>query len=503
MKSFIIFSFLTCVCSVGYTQTNIAKLSPNRISIFKNGSYFVKKSGNFNLLDGKFLMDAPTSVLMGAYWLATSKDNPLKSIVVKNKVIKVKNTGQVQMADFSSYLNNNVALTSNVNKVTLSGTLLAFNPAINFAKLKTADGKIIFTDLQSYDQFIVNEDKPLVDSTIYLAEVQVSNAAATTTTATTLSLEKGMQWIPSYLLTIKNEKEAALQLKATIVNGSAEFLNTDVDIVVGNPEMFYKATLDPICINYLYNDVFERGDNAMSYGMSQLSNGGTGEVDYRRDDNEEQEMGGGTKLEDLFIYKLGKLSIEKNAKIIVPIASVDITYEDIYTTSIPHFNPENSSLPINVAHNYRLKNNTAAPFTTAPILVIDKTELPLAQAQLKYTPVKSVQDVFLANAIDVTVSNDEQELSTEKSTKKYNGSFVDKITSKGNVMLQNFQSKKIKVVVTKSVQGVVVKTSNEGKFKIFKSSEQLNSTTSTVTWEVELLANEKKEIAYEYYILQQ
>jgi hypothetical protein len=500
--STLIVSVSMCYCCVA--QSQVQQLNVSRLSVFKNGTYFVKKSGTLKTEDKKFIMEAPANVLMGGYWLSTGKDNPFKSITIKDKVIKVKNNTAIDPSQLSAYINNTITLINFSTKAnTLAGTLLAYNNETRFVKIKTADGKIVFTNLNNYDQYIVTEDKPGMDkdSTVVLAEVQLSNTAATVNAAT-LSLEKGIQWIPSYLLTIKNDKEATLQLKATIVNGKQDFLNTEVDIIVGNPEMFYKETLDPICANYIYGDVFERNDNNRYNNAQFLSNNISAVGEMAKDNADELDPAiRGEKLEDLFIYKLGNLSLAKNARVIVPITSADITYEDIYTTTIAAYTPEKKELPIDVIHNYRIKNSTNAPFTTAPILVMDNTEMPLAQAQLKYTPVKGMQDIYLSKAIDVTVANEEAESNIEKTNKKYNGNILTKVSLKGSISLHNFQNKKIKILITKTTSGTIVNLSDNGKFKAFKSNADYTDNTNILRWEIELQPNEKKEIAYTYYIM--
>jgi hypothetical protein len=497
--SALIVSLSMSYCCVA--QGQVQQLNVSRLSVFKNGTCFVKKSGTLKIEDKKFIMEAPANVLMGGYWLSTGKDNPFKSVTIKDKVIKVKNNAAVDPSQLSAYINNTITLINFSTKAnTLTGTLLAYNNETRFIKIKMADGKIVFTNLNSYDQYVVTEDKPGMDkdSTVVLAEVQLSNAAATVNTAT-LSLEKGIQWIPSYLLTIKNDKDATLQLKATIVNGKQDFLNTEVDIIVGNPEMFYKETLDPICANYIYGDVFERNDNSRYNNAQFLSNNMSEAIKDYADESEPAITG--EKLEDLFIYKLGNLSLAKNARVIVPITSADITYEDIYTTTIAAYTPQAKELPIDVIHNYRIKNSTRAPLTTAPILVMDNTEMPLAQAQLKYTPVKSVQDIYLSKAIDVTVANEEVESNSEKTNKKYNGNLLTKVSLKGTIHLHNFQNKKIKMLITKTTSGTVVNLSDNGKFKAFKSNVNYPDNTNILSWEIELQPNEKKEIEYTYYIM--
>jgi hypothetical protein len=132
------------------------------------------------------------------------------------------------------------------------------------------------------------------------------------------------------------------------------------------------------------------------------------------------------------------------------------------------------------------------------VFVVDQDEKPLAQDQIKYTPVNADVLVRLSKAIDVSVKSKDEELSRGEKVKKYNKLYYDKITLKGTVEVTNYLDKPITLSVKKSVNGDVTKaegatTSKSGRYN------SLNP-FSTIKWEVELKAGEKKTINYEYEV---
>ncbi|HEV7779987.1 MAG TPA: hypothetical protein VGO58_01915, partial [Chitinophagaceae bacterium] len=346
-----------------------------------------------------------------------------------------------------------------------------------------------------------------VDSVIAVAKIKLTKEVPRILTST-ISLEKGVQWFPSYLFTIINDKEARLELKATIANGAEEYRNMPVDIIIGSPEMFYQKQLDPVCIDYLSASLL--GDNYDNNGLLNFSNNSTytqatasniaGNVSYDWTEGPgEDKQTEGQKMEDLYYYQLGNIDLEKNSRVIVPVMSNTVGYSEIYTADLgmnsPSADKENS---IQAYHSYLIANNTTAPFTTGPALVINQQGQPLAQAQLTYTPVKGNCDMQLSKAVDVQVKNEEEESGREKSTvKKTTATYYERVNTSGTIAITNYKDKKVKIRVTKSVNGVFSNADNTGKSRKGKSGVALTD----IYWEVEVEAGAKMELKYEYYIL--
>jgi hypothetical protein len=412
-----------------FAQKNVQTLQPVRLSIFKNGTYFIKKSSKVDVVNNAFTIPAPSNALMGSYWLATSKDATIKSIVVKQDTFKLVKNATTLENYLTACINKKVILRKEyLGNAILEGILLDYNETSKMIKIKTKENKIIIADAIDYKELVIDDDaqyNAFSDSIAPLATIHV-NQNISSTIASSLSLEKGIQWYPSYLLTLINDKEATLAMKATVVNGDESFNNTDVDIIIGNPEMFYGKELDPICTRYLTSDLLNYKENNQvqtSYNMNfanvlsvpkyNANRAVTGMESY------ENETKDGNKLEDLYIYKLGKLDVEKNATIIVPVINNTVSFEDVYTADLGIGSATMiKDGVLNVFHNYRISNNSAAPLTTGSVLVLSNDEMPIAQAQLKYTPVKGKQDINISKAIDVQVKNDETEIKREKTLQK-------------------------------------------------------------------------------------
>ncbi len=511
MYKIILTTVLISISSLAFTQKKVQTLQPARLGIFKNGTCFVKREGMVSVAEKNFYIKAPDKVLMGTYWVMTGKESSIHSIVIKTDTFKVTHAAK-SLSDFlETSIGQNITLYGNAVNTDLrklSGKLLAYDKETMMLKMAVTTGKTIITDARDFDWFETGANPNqtiLVDSIIPVAKVKL-NKPVDNILASTISLERGTQWFPSYLFTIINDKEAKLELKATIANGETEYRNMPVDIIIGSPEMFYANTLDPACIDYLTESLSDSrydnnglASNAVQYNLSTaayFSTGADAGNSYTWEDKEEQQKDG-QKLEDLYYYQLGVLDLEKNSRTIVPVMSINIAYTEIYTVDIPLIAPsaDDDEHSIQAYHSYLITNNSNAPLTTGAALVLNQTGQPLSQAQLTYTPVKGSSEMQLSKAIDVQVKNEEEETTREKSTiKKTSSLYYEKVTTTGTVTITNYKDKKVKIRITKLIGGTFSTASNNGKAR-------KNRTANEVYWEVEVEAGAKLNVSYEYYLL--
>lgn len=514
MKNILLLLILCGHFAPAFSQKQVQGLPPARIGIFKNGTCFVKRESIVNVAEKSFYIKAPEKVLMGTYWVTVGKESSLHSIIVKTDTFKVTHAAKSLFEYLEANIGQTVTLYGNATNTDLrklTGKLLSYDRESMMMKVATPNGKTIITSSTSFEWFETGNDNKFnisVDSIIAVAKVNLTKPADKILTST-ISLEKGVQWFSSYLFTTLSDKEARLELKATIANGETEYLHMPVDIIIGSPEMFYGKTLDPVCIDYLSESLLEnKYDNngttnflqANSLSFYSTTKTEADDKTYEWSDDESQKEG--QKAEDLYYYQLGVLDLEKNSRLIVPVMSTTINYTEIYTADLPVNSPslegENS---IQTYHSYLITNNTNAPLTTGTAFVLDKNGQPLAQAQLTYTPVKGTSEMQLSKAVDVQVKNEEEETGREKSNIKKSGSvYYEKVNNSGTISITNYKDKKIKIRLTKSIDGNYTSSDNGGKTRKAKSTETENSGTE-IYWEVEVEAGAKLTVKYDYYTL--
>lgn len=516
MRIIILFSIFTVLCRAGSAQKQVQTLQPSRVGIFKNGTCFVKREGTVKVTEKSFYINAPDKVLMGTYWVFVGKESSMNSIVVKADTFKVKNRPKYLMEFLEVSVGQIITLyrttyqATETNKV--SGKLLEYDKETGLVRIEGSNGKVTILDGRLMDWIeVVGNPKGQVTSDSILAVARIKLAGeAESTLVSTISLERGMQWFPSYLFTIVNEKEAKLEMKATIATGETEYRNMPVDIIIGNPEMFYGKTLDPVCIDYLKESMLEgRYDNNgflsnFNIAAVQTQTRSTGgNYDYSWDDEDNANDKEGSKLEDLYYYQLGVHDLEKNSRIIVPVMTATISYSEIYTANLPlNSTVLEGNNSIQTFHSYLINNTSNAPLTSGASLVLNQRGQPLAQAQLNYTPVKGSSEMQLSKAVDVQVKNDEEETQREKSNIRRNASsYYEKAYTSGIISLTNYKDKKITMRVTKKIEGIYLRSDNSGKSRKVKTGDDDSETITELYWEVEVPAGGKLQLKYDYYIL--
>jgi hypothetical protein len=215
----------------------------------------------------------------------------------------------------------------------------------------------------------------------------------------------------------------------------------------------------------------------------------------------------GEKTNDLFMYKIGKVSMPKNSKTTFPVFSANFTYKDVYEVTIGDVtnyayykyvggDPEKK---FDVFHSFKITNSGVNPFTTAPVFVLNENLQPLAQDQLKYTAIGGDVSVQLSKALDVIVKNTEEEIEKTDNVKKVGKTYYSKVKIKGTIQIVNLQNKKMQLNVTKNLTADINSASDNGK--ITKSGKYYGlNPYAEINWELPLSPGEKKTITYQYEV---
>lgn len=512
-KNTLLLLFTLFTAAFAQAQLTLPELKPSRVAVFKNGTFFIKREAEVNVTNKQAFITPPNEVLMGTYWITVGKNTELRSASVFADSIKTTR----RIVDAEDVLDNSKGKTVTIRRLMgqtireYTGVVLDYFPGTDYIKLQQNDGRVLTMKINSTDEVV--SDAASASGELKLMKERYVNRLSLTqdvprTTVTTLGLEKGMAWVPSYLFRVINDKEARLEMKATIVNDGKELKQLPVDIVVGSPSMFYGLQLDPVTGDYLEELLDDRGRSRMQLQTSNLFNAVSQASRNISADMEEagETVAEGEKSQDLYYFKLGVMDIEAKSKTIVPVFSQNITYKDVYEITIPFAKQENyfkSSIyqeekPLEVYHSFRFTNSAKAPLTTGSMFVLDEKENMLAQDELKYTPTGAEGIIRLSKAIDVQARNDEEVTEVQENAKRINKINYSRITLKGQIKLANFQQKKIKISVTKYVQGETGAISNNGTSLKLKMNDNALNPTSKITWEVELNPGEQQTITYVY-----
>lgn len=440
----------------------------------------------------------------------------------------------------------------------LSGTLLSFNTLNGLIKLKTTDAKIVLINIATLNDLELDASASYIfeaDTLIRRATIILDKPVAQAP-FNQVSMQTGLQWQPSYFIKLENDKDARMVMKATVENATGiGYTNVDLELVVGTPQMYFGQTIDPISNFYiptedvftwdygdngtyrqsafrnaydtirlievgnknvpkmnvrgkLFETIFGSGGAPASYGdltggVIDISNGYQVALDITAD---KDYTATGAKAADLYYYKAGKVSLPKDAKTLLPISQSTISYKHVYEATVGDvtnyaYNKtiiSTEQKTVDVFHSLKFFNKTGAPFTEAPVFVVNENEDPIAQDKLNYTPINEEATIKLAKAIDVVVKGKEEEIGKDEKARKFNKKTYDKVILKGTLDLANFLDKPITLTLKKALRGEVIKNDGGTVSKPARFNE-INP-ISLIKWEVDLKPGEKKTISYEYEV---
>ena len=510
-----------------FATAQTTDLRPMQVNIFKNGTYFIAKEGKVTGSVAKFPI--PPNPLQSTYWIFTTKENKISRIDIFTDTVKVlrKPTSIYDFALANKGKQASVVYTFGQGNAvrTAEGTIKEFALG-NMLKLENSSGLITLVNTQNILEFSLKEkenEKLKVDSTMRISKV-IFKSAVTDEPVLLSYMSTGIQWLPSYNIRITDGEKLMLEMKALVENYSEGISDADVSLTVGKPQMLYGSAVDAIA-----NDFFTGGDNSYtSYQYNpyaqQFSYSATAPFGSAMYDNsvvseeKSNDISGyngtyqwttdGEKTNDLYVYKLGRVSLPKNTKSSFSIFSSSLPYEDLYEVNIYDYVNFYSSQYIpdkdddkffDVYHSLRITNTTNFPFTTAPVFVQDEKLNPLAQDQIKYTPKGGKVKIQLSKAVDVQVKGTEQEISRSETLKKFKNASYRKVTIKGTIHVENLQDKNIKLNVTKNINGLITDASDGGVITKPGKYAGLNPNTTT-EWNINLSGNEKKDITYTYEV---
>ncbi len=481
-----------------------------KVTVFKNATAMLVKEGSARVKDGNVILPIPPQTLFGTYFIGSGKDNSVKNLVFKNDTLRRKaeshSVWQFLAGNAGKPVTISYTPTTGIDK-TVSGKVVSYDLYNGILKFATDAGKTMImhvSDIYSADF----KDEP---SAFYMADsikrmiVLKPEKPAPQVSLQEIYMTSGINWLPSYYLKLKDDKTARLEMKATVENYTEELKDAETELVVGAPQMSYSGKMDPMTYDYLSMAAgeFKASRNYMQSNAA---------MRYKTEDDEVDGFFDGTfvtageKSGDMYIYKLGKISLPEKSKGSFPIFAGHVEYKDKYEGTIyditnyysNKFCPQEERT-FDIFHSLEIKNTAGVPLTTASVMVVNDKEQFVAQDELKYTPVGSSSNIRLSKAIDIITKNSEEEKSRTDLAKKIGKVNYSKVVLKGTVNVDNYQDKEVTIAVTKSLSGTALAQSDNAKVTKVNSYNYINPNTS-IKWEVKLAANEKKVLTYEYEV---
>lgn len=505
-------SATTTLCLLGSLAVSLAQTPVNtlqqlpirEVTVFKDGNAFVQHAGTVPTdAAGDVVLDYLPTPVLGTFWPYATGAAKLSAVVVGQRRVPIERTA-LTLRDF---LEANVGAAVQVTEAGVAAPYAATILTVpyrdaeeverteqpnggdsrlpekgNTVVLQTADGvrimpidRIVTITLAASPKTMVVNDEFRNVMTLKLDWSQTPAAAQAGVGM--IYLQNGLRWIPEYKLDLDKNGKATLRLQAALVNDLADLNDVTAHLVVGVPAFAFRDQLDPIALQQAAAQVSARMRDAQTaYGFSnairsQVTGGARFPIEA---DNYNGEAGGphpavagAGKAEDLFIFTVNHITLKKGQRMVLPVATYPLTYEDVYTLDIPvappvEFLPQYGSnqqaelarmmAAPKVMHKIRLKNTAPHPFTTAPMLMMQNGTV-LAQGLMTYTPLKGQVDVELSPAIDITVKKTDRETGRVDAAKRILNNDYMRVNLTGTLTLTNHGHAPITVEVNRYIMG--------------------------------------------------
>jgi hypothetical protein len=495
------------------------EMRTTELNVFKNGTYFVVKEGNLPIDNSVAKLELPPSPLLGTFWLTSAKEVSINRLVFITDTLK-KNRPARNMTDL---LKSNKGKKGKVvyrldEKYTgeVAGTLQDYFSTSGLVKIKSIDGRTVYLPSSDIRQVIIDENPSETisgDSTAYMARIEF-NRSPKDARLKLVYMQAGVQWFPSYNIKVLNDKELQLELRALVENFAEVVKDAQLTLTVGDPNYKFGRNIEQFATPYLTSigtgmafNPFAAYQWQNTYNAAPAMQESLAKGDQAVYNDYQVYETAGEKTGDLFMYDLGKVTIPKNSKASFQVFSQKIPYYDVFKVSLTDVVNYSNNLSIvndpehkfDVYHSLKLTNTTKNPLTTAPVFVMDEELRPLAQDEIKYTPLGSNVSVNLSKSPDIVVKNNEEEKNREERAKTINKHTYTKVSIQGTIDIVNTLDKKITVNADKSVNGTLVEVSDNGKI-ISKPTYNAINPYTRAEWEITLEKNEKKSITYTYEV---
>lgn len=506
--------------------TALARLPIKEITVFKDGNTFVLQQGEMPTdSSGDVEMDYLPTPVLGTFWPYSADPRAkLMAVTAGRRRVITEHTSLVikdmlkanvgQDADITVILDANKSPIVYTGKImgipTRSSKEIEQTSPPNSGDSLPVEGNILLLKTQ-LGVAAIPMDK-IVDVTFKngyqpkYSEEEFRNmltmklnwqggAPAKTARVGLLYLQKGIQWIPAYKITLDGKGNATVSLEATIVNDMVDLKDVNCNLVIGAPKFEFNDQTDPMALQQVLAQVTERMydkrpmSNFSNAYMTQLGGFGGGMASSAPAPvNPGPEVTGGEKNEDLYVFQVKHITLKKGERMVVPVSTYTIKYKDLYTMDIPFAPPaevmpafnqaQNSQIAdlINAPrfiHKIRLMNSSKEPLTTAPALLMLGDKI-LAQSLMTYTPIGGSVEIALNPAVDITVKKEDKEKERIPNAATWQGNQYGQINLTGVIHITNHQTIPVEIEVKRYVLGTADTADHNGSVEMVNTFEDKN-----------------------------
>ena len=410
--------------------TSTLRTSVSKVAVYKDGHGLFWREGRARPLDGWLHADYLPYASLGTVGVYTTGDKDLVEMVVSAKQTELTFADPAGLARLLSERIGSRVLLVTIEGKQFEGKLTAL---VEDMAMLEGNGSLISVKLATVKSATL-VDLPL---RIKVATDKPVGVAMT-------YLERGIRWLPSYVIRLVDDKQVELLLRASLVNDAEDLEDSTVYFVVGVPSFAYHQELDPLVLNRIGPAIQPRFD------VSQLRSQAAVSAEARQAPGlgayippRELPSLPGEGVGALFMYEVKSVTLKVGEVGMLTVFADKVPYRTVY-----EWDAEGED----VWQCLELNNTTAMPWTTAPAATYRDWRM-IGQDTLKYTPVGAKKNVKVTVSRNIGTSYREEEIDRQLAALKRTNVVYDLITLKASLELTSYQDEPVEIAVSKSVEG--------------------------------------------------
>ncbi len=528
MKNLLFSCFLFAICAVLHAQEGFRNQS---VSVFKNASAFMVKSGTVEMSDKFWLWQSESLPLMleGTFWAAA----PDNSLLAVKSLSEAKETKRV-MNSFADMLDINdgkrVRLHFNGDSSIWEGTIRITKDGQQVSSLyalKTNKGSIVYfspaeiANLRRVEFLEEPNTTKASSSLMPTLRFEFKNQRPSQILSL-MYLQNNIAWNPEYKIELLDAQKASISMWATVTNEAEDFDTEELNLVAGLPNFknakdvhrFLKHILATPAVAAASTRIAAATHSNLS-NYSSFSNSAMGSnfteiapIEISTDDANALST---STVGDMYYYTLKNVKLKKGERAVLNVFEAKIPITHIYQTTLPTNSSGYTEVYTNptathkVEHSLQLKNNSPYVWTAGTAFITSNEGgkiSPISQDALYYTAQQQTREIYLTQSPDIIVRSSERQKDRRQDDKKVaSGSydyFYDLVTVTAEIEIQNFKNEPIQLDLKRTIVGELMTSSETWEtVKLVIDAKNLNN-TNRVDWKVKIGAGEKKTLTYNY-----
>jgi len=495
-------------------QDALADMPVREVTVFKDGHAFVLHEGSVATdAGGDVLLDYLPTAVIGTFWAyADDGQATLSAVSAGRKVVSVSRTALTVPEMIEANIGARVRIQETRDVPPYEATILGV-PARSSEELQRTSppgappqlpvkaGVVLLKvdggtkalamdqirDVTFLDSFKPNASAEEFRNVMTLKLNWEDNRPGESANVGMVYVQRGLRWIPNYRVDIDGEGKATFKLQATLVNELADLEGVTAHLVIGVPTFAFQDMVDPISMQETAAQVTQhmRRDSRTAYSFSNaimsqavatrarhsVAPAPTPTVDLG------PEVADAGKHEDLYVFTVENITLDKGQRMTVFIDEFELNYEDVFLLDVPFGPPPEARANLNteqqaimarllhapkVKHAIRMTNTSEAPLTTAPALIFRQGRV-IAQGMMTYTAIGGSTDLELTTAVDVTVKTEDSETKRTPNAQTWHGHSYDRVDLAGSIDLTNHREDAVTVEVRRWVLGHLDEASHDAK----------------------------------------